>query len=376
MKAIIQCANNLKIPDAQILGMVDSARLTEIKKTDPHPFLKAFVIAHEGIARPEIVGEGVRPVAWGRNAVRSVLAAVKNGLKLFWEHAPAKSESQLIDNQARESIGEVVGSGAYEHSNKLYAVMVGYISPQFKDQAESAGAASMEAFWDIIDQAGKYIAKGVDQILSIALGDAGKWKPGFPEAHLVASVQAATLRVPVYCMSEPTVLDPPKPQDKKMTFEDVKNFVKEHKVHIWQLYKPEELADDRVFNDAVAKGLKSAQEENKALKQTIKKYETIPVLEKRAVELQLNPIGLKLLDKRKTQFDPGENPDKAIGDFLAEIKAESEELAAVAAPAPAPTPTTTPATPAKVIPNPSTDTLKPEFDFGGSDSEAASVGFG
>lgn len=323
MKVIVQCSSGFRIPDAEVIAMVGSEKMRELKQKDPSPFLKAWVIAHEGVATPEIVGEGVRPVAWPRKAVRSVLASLKKGLPIFWEHAKAANDSELLKNQERPSIGEIVGFGAYEHKEKLHAVMVGYIEAEHREKAVKGTAASMEAFWNLVEDAGRYIAEGVETILSVAIGDASKWRPGFPAAHDVAAVQAS---VPVYCMSEE------KEERRPMNLRDVQEYVRANKVHPTQLFAEEDFKQDKVYIDLLSK-YKDEEKKNLSLQREIKKLSAVPLLEREAEKLKLNAIGMKILSRRKLNFDPGEDDvNKSIEKFLAEIKEEAEEYATAVKP--------------------------------------------
>jgi hypothetical protein len=124
--------------EADVLKMVPDRVIRDIKREDQHPHFKAFVVSHEGIATPNIVGVGRTVQKWFSNAVKALAMKLNIGTKVFNGH-----EENNDHNDYRTTVGEVIGKGLEMINGLISTVAVTYIYPQFKD--DNFDIASIEA---------------------------------------------------------------------------------------------------------------------------------------------------------------------------------------------------------------------------------------
>lgn len=190
MKLIQAAMTKIDQSREQIMEMVNQDILAEIKKYDPEPTLMAFSIAHEGVGRPNVVGEGPTEIVWDRHAVESMTDRLQMNTPLYGRHPKFQGEQ-------RAPLAQVVGKGNIEASNGLNSVAVAYVPKQNKAEAEKADFASIEAEVEFGDppasmatKIGRLFVKAVEAISGIAIGMREKFKPGFPESQKLASITA------------------------------------------------------------------------------------------------------------------------------------------------------------------------------------------
>lgn len=174
---------------SEILNIVPTNYYNQIKKKDPNPLFKAFIIGHEGESRGKLAvdgqsyGEVIK--RWAKKTIQKMFEKVKLGLELF--HGHDKPENMNI-HDGRDQIGEVVGKDLREIDGRLSTVAVGYIYPQYRNL--KLDTASIEAFIDVDPEQDDEI--DVKSITGIALADKDFEMPGFPHAGLLAQLQAFT----------------------------------------------------------------------------------------------------------------------------------------------------------------------------------------
>lgn len=169
----------------EILSMIDPATLEDIKAKDSHPYFQAYVLAHEGISQPKILGEvEQKPIHWTKQAIQSLKSVINKGVKFFKGHNKDNSTSN------RPTMGEVVSSTLKEIGGKLSHVVVGYFPPESREEAKSMDICSQEAEWNLFEEAGKLIADSVEKLSGIALGNSQKEKPAFSGARRLGFIQA------------------------------------------------------------------------------------------------------------------------------------------------------------------------------------------
>lgn len=198
--------------EADVLEMVPERVIKDIKRDDPHPLFKAFVVSHEGLAEPTVVGIGKTIQRWFTGAIKALERKLKIGTKVFDGH------NKDNDHTNRKSVGEVIGTGIEKINDMLSAVAVTYIYPQFKDV--NFNVASVEADIMIPKDAREFEVNEPEVlgVTGIALGDSAKDKPAFHGAALQVTLQA-------FAENDPK-------GDKKMTLEEIKTAIKDggHKV--------------------------------------------------------------------------------------------------------------------------------------------------
>lgn len=216
-----------------ILSIIEPNILQEIKQNDPHPFFKAYIIAHEGTSSPKIINEGYKEISWGKRAIKSIKNAIKKGIQFFKGH----NEDNSIEN--RKSLGEVVGNIEKEIDGKLNNIVIGYFPPEHRNEVENYNICSMEAVWNIIQKSGKLIGDTIHELTGIALGNSNYENPAWAGAKEIACVQAFTNQERGIIMSE----------DSKITFGIISSWIKDHNVWPSQLFSIDEIKKDREFKN-------------------------------------------------------------------------------------------------------------------------------
>lgn len=365
MKLIQAAAAKIaNLEDSTVLSMVDPDQLAEVKKTDPNPRLVAFSIAHEGMSKPNVVGEGPTEIVWNKESVQSMADALPMGTLLYSRHPNYQGE-------ARDSIGRVIGKGTIEASGNLNAVAVAYIPRQHQSEAERADFASIEAEVEFMEPpAGlsekikSLFVRAVTAISGIAIGMREKFKPGFPGSQKLASLNAY-----IYAYEENHPEENPKamPQinweelsSREVPWSFIQKLVKERAVHLSDVWNVEEeilpnieLADDGSL--AIKGGDRNLAGVVKALDKRIREHshqrlakeiggdpdkvldeiksfraekhkaELLPKVEEQAKAMGFDEMGIKYL---KTQLDPNSvQGDEGLKQFIEREKGRWEQIA-------------------------------------------------
>ncbi|GBF44490.1 hypothetical protein LPTSP2_37930 [Leptospira ellinghausenii] len=182
----LQSFSGSSLPDSFIKDHLTLAELDKIKSKITKPFLKAWTVLHEGVAKAFDIETGSDiEIEYSKDVVKSAPAIA--GLEFFEGHNKDNSK----DN--RPVIGYVVKEIQIEQDGKLQKVAIGAFEEDKKSIAERSDIVSPEfgaSFMDHLSNAGRFIAKQIGDISAIALGDSSKDTPGFPGATQIAALQA------------------------------------------------------------------------------------------------------------------------------------------------------------------------------------------
>jgi hypothetical protein len=219
---------------------VCDALTPEIREAIKGKKASIYAIAEEGESRPRILNSGKGParLQWPRAVIRRVAEVVKAGTKLFERHSKDNSHA------GRKPLGEVVGTFTRQVGDKLQAVAVTVLGEDRPDLDVCSIEAEVASDGNVVGD--------VDSVTGIALSSSNKDSPAFAGAQRLAVLQ---------CFESGS--DPkPKPGEggSKMTFQEVRDFVKEHNVFPNQLFSLDDIKNDRVFAPILAEGEKAKQE--------------------------------------------------------------------------------------------------------------------
>ena len=179
IQAKLQC-----MADNEIAAIIGPERIREIKKEDPQPLFKAFVVGHEGEAKGNLVGVGNVIKRWYQSMIKKLFAKVNVGLELFNGHA-----SDTNNHEGRTSIGRVVAKKLINDFRGLSVVAVCYIYPNFRHLP--LDVASIEADVEMEYEPGANLfVTDVNDVTGIALASSKMETPGFPGATLLGQLQA------------------------------------------------------------------------------------------------------------------------------------------------------------------------------------------
>lgn len=184
MRIIAQIQN---MASSEILSMIPASEYERIKRKDPKPLFKAYVIGHEGESAGTLLGAGTVVAKWFTSAIRNLYEKIQFGLKIFHDHGKGTNS-----HEGRTPIGEVVGKALRQIKDRLSTIAVVYIKPEFRNIP--LDVASIEAKIHFEEDENEVYTAEVGEISAIALGNSAVNKPGFAGATLLAQVQAFTVK--------------------------------------------------------------------------------------------------------------------------------------------------------------------------------------
>ncbi len=233
MKQTVQ-ARLLGMAESEILDYVPTRMYLDIKKKDPLPLFKAFVVGGEGTWKPTLVGIGAVVQRWFKSAVQKIVALLDPWTPAFHLHATTN------DQEGRAVIGRVVGRAEKEIDGVASALAIIYILPEY--QGLNLDIASIEADVDIVAGPGELPVKDVNvlAITGIALGNSAVNKPAYPGATLLAAIQAFDGN--------------PKPipgGNGKMTKEEIIAALKEQRLNPSDVFQPTQIIGDPIVVEHV-----------------------------------------------------------------------------------------------------------------------------
>lgn len=205
-----------------VMSIIDADELALIKQQDPNPTIYAYSIGHEGSWKPNVLGLGQRQMPMLRDAISKMFNKTKLGLQCFFGHNADNSTNN------RKSIGKVVGKTLREIGGVLHNVVAVYIHKEFSSL--KLDTCSIEA--DVhLNQVGDCVEfTDFGEVTGIALGDSSVDKPAFPEAGLLAVVQAFIER------------------EKSMELSEVKKLIKEKGWKVSEIFDRSDLVKDDVVD--------------------------------------------------------------------------------------------------------------------------------
>jgi len=223
MKVYIQ-ALELDLNPEELKKAISPEKLKEIQGKG---ILQAYTLAHEGISKPKVLGQGHQILKWPRAVIQKLAQIVKTGTKFFIGHG------ETNEHDDRASVGEVVGSFIKELSGKISNIIVGYFPDE--EKVEKMDVCSMEA--DIYTDE-ENIVGDINEISGIALGSSNEENPAFPGALKLSTVQCF-VSAPGQNKHD---------EEKVVTFDEVRKAVRDMNILPRQLFTIDDLKNDRDFS--------------------------------------------------------------------------------------------------------------------------------
>jgi len=176
-----------QMASSEIMNIIPKDIYEEIKQRDPHPLFQAYVVGHEGEATGEVVGVGTKILNWFSSAINKIWKKLSYGIKIFHSHNVDSS------HEGRQSIGEVVGKAIKTIKDRVNAIAIMYIYPEYRDLGFDI--ASIEVDMDITGDNVHDV--NVGDVTGIALGNSKIEKPGFEGATLLSQIQAMSRKLEI-----------------------------------------------------------------------------------------------------------------------------------------------------------------------------------
>ena len=341
MRELKFLAHLQEMSDSEIKRIIPPYVLDDIKRKDPKPVFRAYVVGQEGEAEARAIGIGKIVKNWFSSAINRLVEKLHYGLKIFHNHADTNEHIGRIE------IGEVVGSKAGIVENKLSAIAAMYIYPEFRNIP--LDVASIEADVNIDTSMHDGIeAVDVLDVTGIALGNSAVNKPGFAGATLLGELQAFADQSQFHTGG-----------GTMPTINEIRDFVDKEGINPSDIFGREKLTDDPVVKGYVEAERKEAsageyahrkrtdskfdeerkkweesekkyQEEITGLKLGVAKIKAVDVFGKKLKERKLDDKQMKFIDSRREGFEPKntekleEEVDLFLDNSLEEYKKTAE----------------------------------------------------
>lgn len=178
----------------EIAAVIGQAEIERIKQSDPNPYFRAVVLAHEGEAEPLRLAGGIPVrgrIRWTREAIKSMarrpLTKLVDGLHQFKIAAGRINFSGTAPEVARE-----VGRTQREINGKLSEIGVFYAPPEKRDALKNKIAVSIEALWTIAKKGAESVAEKMDRLFRVTgWGESDNTAPAFPGARFLGDLAAS-----------------------------------------------------------------------------------------------------------------------------------------------------------------------------------------
>jgi hypothetical protein len=290
---------------------IDPSELAEIKKKDAHPLFELYRIVHTGISKTNFVGLGVKVLKWFSETIKKIHEKIKIGTDVFYGHV-----QNTNSHEGRDVIGRIVGKILEVIGDKVDSYGIVYRLPQFRDIKTDIASYEGKQALPHMDNEGEVIPSPDDigDVTGLALAKSENDSPAFKRASFQFAVQNLVEK-----------------EEKMITKEDVKKFIKENNLGISDLFTPDEIKKDSAieeieqasqstYNQAkrVEKDLKTARadlalekEEHEETKKELlaSKSETLKLqsttrIEEIIADRGLSPNREKWVKKRMEKFTP------------------------------------------------------------------------
>lgn len=331
-----------EMAQSEMMKMISPAIIQEIKRDDPKPKFRAYVVGHEGESTGSISADNFTWIKvvkkWFKSAIRNLHDKITIGLPLFWGH----SEENVTQ---RERIGEIVGKKLAEVKDKLSVIVATYIKPEYATLP--LNVASIEADIRLRDD-GKDYAADVDAVHAVALGNDLDEQPGFKGATLLTQLfEFAQDNKIIY-----------RSRNMELSLDDIKKVIKAESLKPGDLFSNADLSEDpsvkglvdsaerrtkASFHDHNARteekiedvrkelGKEKAdlEKDNKKLKAQVAKTKVNGLFETAKTERKLTEKQTKFLEKKIAKFEP-EDPEKLETEFASFLDDNIKEFKSIA----------------------------------------------
>jgi hypothetical protein len=323
----------------EILRMADQVILNFIKKTNPNPLLKAYVIVHEGQATPSIDGKAGK-INFDRKTVQAVYDKIGLGVGVYMDHDD--------DSEDRKVYGTVVGKDIRDIQGKRSAMVILAFDKKSEKIAEEHNYVSMEI--EITMSANNEIENvlSFDGVALVPKGD----RPALENARAVGTVRAKQHKRKGYFMSE-----------NLNNWHEVEAAFRQMRGLASQVTKPIDMIGELKFDQdgkplltgmdkeyvsyvqslieqGISKKLEKSnpdidkiKNENLQLQKKLKVYESKPMLLEKAKAAKLGDDFVKFVEKRMDRFKPNEDDiETSINEFIEDKKLDYRDMKSLQSP--------------------------------------------
>ena len=284
---------------SEIMNIIPPDLYDEIKAKDDHPLFQAYVVGHEGEARATFVGIGQKVMTWFSSAINKLWKKLQYGTKIFHGHNLDSSHA------GRESIGEVVGKTVRTVKDKMSAIAIAYIYPEYSKLP--LDVASIEA--DIVVNPDINVQDDihdvdVGEVTGIALSNSALETPGFAGATLLSQIQAFA--------KTDKIEDNKNKGEVRMTLKEIKAAIEEGRIQVDELYSMDEIGKNKTIQDHFQEtgNIKRYERLEKKFEQDEKKWGT----EKDKYEAKIKELGVEGAKVRANDLFGKKAKDRKLDD--------------------------------------------------------------
>ncbi len=352
----------------EIISLIPEKILSKVKVKDEHPFFTMYSICHEGVSAPVVIEDGekkAKKMTWTRKAIQSMRNIFTRGIKLFKGHNKDGSHS------GRRVIGKVIHSFEKEMDGILHHLVIAYHPKKLVNEVKKYDVCSQEAEWSFFNIAGKWVADKIEKLTGIALESSENEMPAFSGAKRLGYIQAFTAsgedvknssgedenkieggqNMPQNKVDNQGVTDPNQNvggdpnnfgrgqqssnqqnqqvntkavQQKALTYQDLKEAVKNMGVYPHQIFSKEDIQNDKEFVSIFNK-IQILEEEKTNLEAKVNDLARTAALSTAGPKIESiikeNKVPEKLADFIKNRFEESKDSlqdlsDKGINNFV------------------------------------------------------------
>jgi len=188
MIQLILHASGSVMTDDEILAAIPAGTLSEIKRTDPHPYFRAFVVAHEGVAEPFVKEKG--------SFVKKIIKVFRSAILSMAGRPPGAKYYDDYHKQAgpRTEIGREVAHVQKDVNGNLHDISIAYASPSQAEAMKAKDIVSMEADADFDKESeDTFVLRTIKKIAAYATGKSSDGaQPAWSGAKAVGAMYAFT----------------------------------------------------------------------------------------------------------------------------------------------------------------------------------------
>lgn len=234
-----------EMASSDILSIISAGEYERIKARDKKPLFKAFIIGHEGYSTGRVVGEGNIVKRWLASAIQKLHDKLNIGTKVFHHHGETNVHA------GRAAIGEIVGKALKFIDDRLSAIGVVYIKPEYRRLP--LDISSIEAEVRLREGEGVYDVD-VGEITGVALASSAINTPGFAGATLLAQLQE-------FAEAKPRTTHGRITMENELTIEEIRQFLKAKKIEPSDVFDVGSLTGDPALKGYIENTEKRAKRE-------------------------------------------------------------------------------------------------------------------
>ena len=161
--------------------------LSNIKRTDPHPFLVVYDVGSEGISEGKVNNKKERKL-WSFHAIKKLANKIRNGaVGVIHGH-------NQVGQDTKKKLGRIVHAFTKNIRNSLHTLAVAHVTDYDTIEKIKSGVFDVCSIEGNVllareDENSTWFIKDVEDIVNLAIGSSAVDNPGFAGAGVIATIQ-------------------------------------------------------------------------------------------------------------------------------------------------------------------------------------------